>query len=209
MIGVISTFTKEMSKSANFEAMVRAEIAFDTAAVLDTAFLSDDAATAIAPAGILSAATSLPPSAETSKADAFAEDLGTLATAIPNAADLVYISQADVRTRAIIYGGAGISALPWIISPAAPPKSVIAIDAASLAMVESDFAFDVTEEAAIHEESATPLPIATGTSGAGAITAAPVRSLWQTDCVGIRLLSLASWALRGAGRVAIVEDVTW
>ncbi len=208
-IGVISTYTREMSRNPNFESMVRNEISFDTSVVLDTAFLSEDAGTAIAPAGILNAATAVQPSVSTSKIEACAEDLGNLTIAVPNASDLVFISQADVRARAMIYAGSGIASLPWLVSTAAPPKSVIALDAASLAMVESGFSFDTVEDAAIHEESETPLPISTGDSGAGAITAAPVRSLWQTDCLGIRLFSFASWAMRGPGRVAIVENIIW
>ena len=207
--GSISTMTREMSRSPNFEQTLRTEIAADSTVAIDTVFLGDDAGTTIQPPGLLYGVTPITASTATSKIEAAGEDLGALASAIPNAGDLVYISTPEVRARALIYGGPGIASLSWISSPAAPADSVVALDASALAMVESGFAFDISEDAVIHEEDTSPLPISTGSSGASAVTAAPVRSLFQTAVIGIRLLALVSWRLRGSGRVAVVNGIAW
>jgi hypothetical protein len=45
-------------------------------------------------------------------------------------------------------------------------------------------------------------------TGAGAV-ASPVRSLWQTDTVGIRAILRCAWALRATGAVAWLQSATW
>jgi hypothetical protein len=39
--------------------------------------------------------------------------------------------------------------------------------------------------------------------------AAPVRSLWQTDTLGIRMLLDINWAMRRTGVIAWTQSVTW
>ena len=50
----------------------------------------------------------------------------------------------------------------------------------------------------LHMEDTTPLPI--GTVGTPNVIAAPTRSLWQTDTLGLRLTTEMSWTR--SGRVA-------
>jgi methylthioribose-1-phosphate isomerase len=54
-------------------------------------------------------------------------------------------------------------------------------------------AFDVSEQATIHMEDTTPLEIVSGT---GPTTADPVRSLWQTNSMGVRMVLDVSWTMR-------------
>jgi hypothetical protein len=65
--------------------------------------------------------------------------------------------------------------------------------------------FDISSEAVVHEEDAAPLPLA---SGAG-VPAAPERSFFQTDVLGIRQLWFLNWALRRPGSTAWMQNVTW
>ncbi len=65
---------------------------------------------------------------------------------------------------------------------------------------------DVSAEAVLHMEDTTPLEIVSGT---GPTTAAPVRSMFQTDCLAIRLLADFSWVKLHEDAVAFVEDVNW
>src|SRR5262249_11087434 len=54
---------------------------------------------------------------------------------------------------------------------------------------------------------ATPTPIsATGTPNT---IAAPVRSLYQTDTIAMRLILPAAWTWRTAGAVAWIQNTTW
>ncbi len=62
----------------------------------------------------------------------------------------------------------------------------------------------VSTEAVVHFEQDAPLPI----SNAGTV-AAPVRSLYQTDAVAVKLLADLTWALRATGGVAWTQSVTW
>jgi hypothetical protein len=67
--------------------------------------------------------------------------------------------------------------------------------------------FDVSDQATLHMEDTTPLQI--GTVGAPATVAAPARNLFQTDCLGIRMLMDINWGLRRTGIVAWTQTMTW
>jgi hypothetical protein len=56
-------------------------------------------------------------------------------------------------------------------------------------------------------EDTTPLAI--GTAGTPATVAAPTRSFWQTDTLGIRMIMQMNWALRRTGMVQYITGVTW
>ncbi len=60
--------------------------------------------------------------------------------------------------------------------------------------------FDVSEQATIHMEDTTPLEIVSGT---GPTTADPVRSLWQTGSIGVRMLMDVSWKMRAQRHGAV------
>src|SRR5262249_45744109 len=63
-----------------------------------------------------------------------------------------------------------------------------------------------SDAAVIHQET-SPSPI--GTVGTPNLVAAPSRSLFQTDTIGIRLILRATWALRAPGAVAWIANTTW
>ena len=63
------------------------------------------------------------------------------------------------------------------------------------------------DTATLHMEDTTPLAI--GTVGSPNTVAAPVRSLWQTDTVGIRMIQPMNWTLRRSGVLAWTQSVTW
>jgi hypothetical protein len=83
-----------------------------------------------------------------------------------------------------------------------------------IALRNSDFAtalgdapeFDVSEQATIHMEDTTPLEIVSGT---GPTTADPVRSLFQTATIGVRMLMDVSWKMRRTGMVQWIDGTSW
>jgi hypothetical protein len=80
-------------------------------------------------------------------------------------------------------------------------KTVMAVALNALVVaIDPEPRFSVSKDAVYHAEDTAPEPI----SGAN-----PVRSLWQTDTVGLRLMLDISWALRAPGSVAWVAGVTW
>ena len=93
-------------------------------------------------------------------------------------------------------------------STVVPAGMLIMVDAADFASATGDTPeFDVSDVATIHEEDTTPLAI--GTAGTPAVVAAPVRSLWQTASIGVRMLLDMNWTMRRAGMVAWMQGVTW
>jgi hypothetical protein len=66
---------------------------------------------------------------------------------------------------------------------------------------------EVSKEAVFHSEDT--LPLAISATGEPNTIAAPVRSLWQTDCVAVRLIMQVAFGLRANNGVAWTENVTW
>lgn len=201
-IGVISTFTAEIARRSlpNIEALLRDAIAFDTALTLDGILLSDDPATASSPAGILAGVVPIAPTAG-GGIEALSGDLSKLAEAIPYANDLIYLMALAEAQRAAILAPA--LAGSFVVAPALSAKQVVAIDASDFSSCEGLPVFDVSSEAAIHEET-EPLPLS-----AGAEPATPQRSLYQTDVLGLRMLADVTWTMRRSGRVQTIVGVTW
>jgi hypothetical protein len=71
---------------------------------------------------------------------------------------------------------------------------------AFLSAVEGPPRIDATGEAVVHEESALP-----AVDISGGVMAAPLRSLYQSDTVGLKLIWRVSWALRDSRGVAWMQ----
>jgi hypothetical protein len=67
--------------------------------------------------------------------------------------------------------------------------------------------FDVSDQATLHMEDTSPAQI--GTTGTPNVVAAPVRSMWQTDSIALRMVMDLNWSMRRAGVVAYTTGVTW
>jgi hypothetical protein len=63
---------------------------------------------------------------------------------------------------------------------------------------------EMSKEVTYHEEVTTPLPLV-GSAGA---VAAPMRSTFQTNAIGIRVRAYAAWAV-ATGGAQIVNNVNW
>jgi hypothetical protein len=208
---IASEVTKEMVQYSAIEQVLRMLLQESAMVAIDVALLGNAAATSAQPAGLLNGLSSLTPSTATTVEDRMSADLGALAAAIPGALDVVYVVPLAER---LVIEGLGTSELLQrvIVSPVMPAKRIVAIDVSQFASLTGDAAeIDVTEVAAIHEEDTTPLPIVGGTAQPPVIgsVAAPVRSLWQTGSMGVRLIASLSWAMRLGSRVSFVDAVTW
>lgn len=64
-----------------------------------------------------------------------------------------------------------------------------------------------SKQPALHFEDTTPLAI--GTPGSPNTIAAPTRSLWQTDAIGIRVRADATWAVVAPGGAQVVTGTNW
>jgi hypothetical protein len=202
----IVELTREMLNSSNAETIMRQALIDAAAASLDAALFSNTAAVAgLHPPGILVGATTVTPSTDTNKVGAMDDDLSALVQAISTYAgngSIAFVAAPYEATRIILRAE---KTGPVLMSNALAKGTVIAIATNALAAAIEPTEIDVSRSATFHEEDTTPLPIV----GAGGQAAAPARSLFQTDCVALRLRLPVSWITRANGAVAVVTGTTW
>ena len=228
-MGVISEFTREMGLHSTpaIEGVIRQAINEDTAVAIDTVLIDANPATTIRPAGLLNGIAGLTPSAAALRLDKIIADIAALmAPIIANRGgrDLVLICNpaqklsmdwAVTANGQFVFASDNVPAMRGITvvsSTTVPASELIMVDAADFASVTGDSPqFDVSDVATIHEEDTAPLPIVGGTVQPPVIgsVAAPVRSLWQTASIGVRMMLDMNWAMRRAGMVSWMTGVTW
>jgi HK97 family phage prohead protease len=232
-MAVITTWTREMGESSipAIEGLLRNAIQEDTAITLDNVLIDDDDADAIRPAGLLSTtaipigsgAVAVAPSGTAGFAGIVA-DLqaltGALLTAtMGNIRDMVLLMNPMQTLSISLAAMPGVSAFPFMADIAAnrlltypilksgtvPPGTIIAVDAADFVVVGGEAPrFEVSDQATLHMEDTDPQAITGGTPS----PAVPVRSLWQTDSLGLRLILPINWCMRRDGMVAGMENIT-
>ena len=226
-MGVISTFTREIAEHSTpaVEGLIRDAMTEDTSVSLDTILLDATAATTTRPAGIRNGVSVTTATAGGGFA-ALVGDIKALVGALitgtngnlrsptwimnPIQAIAIALTQnagGDFPFASEINGNR-LQGYPVIISSTVTAGMVILVDAADFVSVEGDSPrFDISDQATLHMEDTTPLAI--GTAGSPNTVAAPTRSLWQTDTIGLRMLMDVNWALRRTGVVAWTQAVTW
>jgi len=227
-LSVISTFTEEMAtySAQSIEQIIRQAMSDDTSMALD-GYLIDNVAFAagIRPAGLLNGVTPITASAATPATAAMVADLKALIGAIiaagggrniaiiVNPAQALSLGFAQTTTGDFLFEDrqeAGSKfGVRFIVSASVPAGRVIAVDAADFATANGDAPrFAVSTDATLHEEDTTPLALVTGAQGSG-VVASPMRSLFQTDAVAVRMSLYVSWVMRRAGMVQTIAAVSW
>lgn len=219
-MGVIVAFSKELAKRSTpaIEGIVRQAIIEDTAAILDPILLDATASSTSRPAGLLNGVSAVGNGYGGGDYQAVKEDIRALLAPFhtANAADgiVVLMNPAQGLNMSLMEGPVGDpnwlqrikDRVTFIESTHVTANRLIAIRASDFAGAGGDPDFDVSEQATIHMEDTTPLEIVSGT---GPTTADPVRSLWQTASVGVRMLMDVSWTMRQTGMVQWVDTTTW
>lgn len=203
-MAVASVASAELVKRGSAEAVLRQIMMEDAAASLDAALFNDAAATDDNPAGLLNGVTPIPATSGGDMEAAMA-DLQALANALATAGATSFVIIANPKQAYRLQ--LMLPHLTWPVWPTlqVPDDQIIGIDPSAFAWGAGDRVdIDVTRQAAAHM-SDTPLEIV---SAAGT-TADPVRSFWQTDSIGIRMLAWMSFSMRAEGRVQVVDGVTW
>jgi hypothetical protein len=207
-LGIISEYTEELGLYGlpAIEQILRQGISEDTQNAVDAALLDAAAGSAIRPPGLLNGLSSLTPTPiAAGPLNALGNDIGSLAASIPQANDFAVLMNAAERSRAITLAPALASLV--VEAPSLPSKRIVGIDCADLATIEDDSPrFVVSTEATIHEED-VPLPLsAVGTPN---VVAAPIRNLFQTDAIAIRMTLFCGWLMRRSNRLAFTDGVLW
>jgi HK97 family phage major capsid protein/HK97 family phage prohead protease len=220
-MGVIIPFSKELTKRANpaIESLVRRAILEDTASVLDPLVLDATASSAARPAGLLNGVSAAASGYGGGDYVAVKEDFKSLLQPFidANAADGITVIMNSGQGLAISLMDGPDNNSEWfqkirdrvtlIESTHATANRLIAIRNTDFATAISEGPeFDISEQATIHMEDTTPLEIVSGT---GPTTADPVRSLWQTNSVGIRMLMDVSWVMARPSMVQWIDGTTY
>lgn len=226
-MAVITTFTREIAEHStpDLEAALRQAIQEDTAVAIDTILMDNTAASTTRPAGLKNGVTGLTATSGGGFA-ALVADLKALVGAlitgsggnlrkpmfILNPVQALAISMTqnaggDFPFAAGIERGS-IQGYPVILSTTVAAGTVFLVDAADFFSATGDEPrFDVSDQATLHMEDTTPAAI--GAAGTPNVVAAPVRSLFQTDTIGLRMIMDLNWTMRRTGTVAFVTSVTW
>jgi len=226
-MAVISTFTEEMAmySAPAIEGIIRQGMADDTGIALDSYLIDNIIGSTSRPAGLLYNVSAITASAATPATAAMVADLKALVGAITaagggravailmNPAQALALGFAQTTTGDFLFSSQAEAGskfgVTFIVSATVPAGRVIAVDAADFATANGDAPqFAVSTEATLHEEDTTPLALATGPQGT-AVVASPMRSLFQTDAVAIRMSLYVSWVMRRSGMVQTIASVTW
>lgn len=220
-MGVIIPFSREAAKRStpSLEGVLRKAIVDDTSAVLDSNLLDANAGSTIRPAGLLYGVPAVASGYGGGDHVAVKEDFKALLKPFfdANAADgiTVVMNPAQGLSIALMDGPANNAG--WfeeIRKRVNLVESTHATAGRLVALHNSDFAtalgdmpeFEISNQATIHMEDSAPAEIVSAT---GPSTANPVRSFWQTDSMGVRMVMDVSWTMARSGMVSWIDGTTY
>jgi HK97 family phage major capsid protein/HK97 family phage prohead protease len=226
-LGVISSYTRELFEHSqpNIDTQLRDRMGRDTSVAVDTILLDNNPATTIRPAGLRNGVTGLTPTTGggfTALVADLKQLLNVLISAnslrapvwIMNPEQALSISLTSAATAVGVFPfkeeiqAGTLLGYPVIKSMTVPIGMVIIVDAADFASLTGDDArFEMSDQATLHMEDTTPLAI--GTPGTPPVVAAPVRSMFQTDSIALRMILPMNWIMRRTGLVGWLTGVTW
>lgn len=220
--GIIVPFTKEVLAYTNpsIEAIVRAELLNRTAIKLDSLLIDSTAGSATRPAGLLYNISAAGNAYGGSDYTAFLEDMKTLLAPFDtaNAGRQLALLLNPAQARSVrMMAGPNSSGFGWanqfladfrvIVSTSVPSGTVIAIDTADFVTGTGDAPmFEASDQATIHMEDS---PSAISAAGTPNTVAAPIRSMFQTNSVALKMSMDVTWAMRRSGMVQYISSVGW
>lgn len=228
-MAVITTFTREiLTKSTPaIEALLRNAIVQDTAAAIDAAFLDSTAASTIRPAGIQNAtatgAANINASGGATVALILADvqgvmtrtsasQLGQNGVWLMNPARVFGLSTKQLTTGQFAFpdvANGTFMGYPIVMSTTVPTGVVAFIDSNTMVKATDIMPeFEVSNQATL--VMADPADaISDGGAAAAGVTENPVRSLYQTDTMALRLVLGLDWSIARANGVQVLTSVAW
>jgi hypothetical protein len=215
-VALAVALTREVveASSPNAEVLVTAALNENTSLAMDTILLDATAADAVRPAGLrngVAATTATVLGVNVTAIDAMTKDLSTLAAAVAAVAssldNIVFVASPGEAVKIAMRSN---QTFPFeVYASSGLASGVVLCLALNAFAVAADVSpkFSLSDQTVVHQEDTSPLAI--GTIGTPPTVAAPARSLWQTDCVAIRLVMEMNWILRASGAVAWTQSVNW
>lgn len=202
-LAVLTAITRELAKGARAEGEIRRLLRESAALTLDAVLFGEADSTDAAPAGLFYGLD--PIAAGAFDGDPMVNDLASLAAAVtPIGGDRIAYLASPARAVQI---SARVPQLryPVLASAAIADTRVAAVAYDALALTVGPSPDIVISQEGVVHMSTAPAEIVSE----GPATADPVRSMYQTATVGIRLLLDIDWQLRADGAVAVREEVAW
>src|SRR5262249_10881916 len=210
-LSVLYPYSGEQAESSNIENIVKQTMSESSGLALDAQMFSATAGDASKPAGLLAGVAPLTPTAltgTTTPAQAAATDIGNLFAALA--------AQGAGKTAVLVASPPQAKRLEFIAGPKFPPDIITSpvrpagvLIALEIASFVSGFpaapTFRVSNVAAYHAEDTAPQQI----TGGPPSPAVPVRSLFQTDSIGLYMDVWGSWGFRAPGHAQWLSAVTW
>lgn len=220
-MGVILPFSRELAKRStpSLEGILRNAILSDTAKVLDEALLDDVVGDTARPAGLLNGVSATATGYGGGDYMAVKEDFKNLLAPFiaANAADSITVIMNPAQGFNIAMMEAPVGNAGWfgeIARRVSIVESTHATAGRLIAVRTSDFMtatgdapqFEMSNTATIHMEDSSPAEIV---STSGPTTANPVRSFFQTDSMGLRMVMDVSWKMIRSGMVAWIDGTSY
>jgi HK97 family phage prohead protease/HK97 family phage major capsid protein len=217
--GIITTMSKEAAKYTTpaLESVLRNSILRRTAITLDGLLLDSTAGSTTRPAGLLNGVSATATGYGGGDWQAVLADLNTL-FAVFDAANagrrlVLIMNPAQARKLAMMPGPEGtfgwasqfMSQFTILTSTSATSGRLIAVDAEDFCTATGDTPeFEVSEQATLHMSDA-PGEIVTA---AGSVND-PIRSMFQTNSIALRMILNLTWKMRRTGMVAWIDGTSW
>jgi hypothetical protein len=205
----INVFTRDIFAHSipTIEAMTTNVLRESVGLALDKALLDNVAADTTRPAGLLNGISGLTPSALTVKSESLQADVEQLVAQVSAVASnnpIIFICSPAQATALKMLPNFPFEVLS---SSSLAAKTVICVASNCVASaIDPAPRFSMAKEATVHMET---VPLAIGTAGSPPTVAAPTRSLFQTDSIGLRMIMEVSWGLRSATGLAWMVNVLW
>ena len=221
-MGVIIPFSREAARRStpSLEGIVRKAIIDDTAAILDSHLLDAAAEDTVRPSGLLNGVSAVASGYGGGDHIAVKEDFKALLqpfidangsdgiTVIMNPAQGLSIAMMDGPDNNSGWFSAISSRVNIVESTHATAGRLVAIRNPDFATALGDMPeFEMSNQATIHMEDTNPAAI--GTAGTPNTVAAPVRSFWQTDSMGVRMVMDVSWKMARTGMVQWIDGTSY
>jgi len=209
-LSVLYAYSREQAESSDIENM-KQTLGESSGLALDAAMFSANAGDASKPPGLLFGVVPLTPTAltgTTSPAQAAATDIGNLfaALAAQGAGKTAVLIASPPQAKRLEFVAGPKFSTDIIMSAVLPAGVVIALEVASFVSGFSAVpTFRVSSVSTYHAEDALPTQITGGTPS----PAVPVRSLFQTDSIGLYMDLWAAWGLRAPGHAQWLSGTTW
>jgi hypothetical protein len=209
-LAAIAVLSRETAEHSSGESVIREILSEDLSASLDASLFSNLAATSARPAGLLNGLSAAATATTGGGEAAIRGDLDALAGATVGAGGvdgLVFVASPSCALRAQLYRNTTQGLTIWAAAPGAiADGTIVAIQSRAFVSAFSGIRIETANAATLHMDDAATALSAVGSPNT---TAAPIRSLYQTDSVGIRAVLSIAWTMRAPNAVSFITGASW